>query len=407
MSQLAAAHDFSRSPKSSRVVLACFALFLGLSVLALAIDATEGVTLPFMSRGTPLLTGELLNTLKTQGADAAQNEYRTLRDQGFANYAESENETNNLGYDLLGKNDAADAVVIFRLNAETHPDSANVFDSLGEGEAAVGNKDAAIASYRHALALDNHLKSSDIALAKLTGVPRKPFAISTLIHISAGVLGIIFGFLSMVVRKGSRIHRLFGDAFFVSMLVMAGMGGTLAALNKEPANVFGAVFTLYMLLTAWSAGRRRERKINAFNYAALLVGAGVTVYGISTGFKTLADHGFVAPFIGLGTTMMIATVLDLRVILVGGVTGAARIARHLWRMSAAFFVAVASFFLGQPQVMPEFARRTNLVALPVILVILAMFYYLFRVLYWDRRRGRRASFQIDAIASTRGVALGG
>jgi hypothetical protein len=36
----------------------------------------------------------------------------------------------------------------------------------------------------------------------------------------------------------------------------------------------------------------------------------------------------------------------------GGLTGAARIARHLWRMCFAFFFAAGSFFLGQQKVMP-------------------------------------------------------
>ena len=407
MSQLAAGNAFSPSPTASRVMTTCLAVVLGLVLLAALIDMTQGVPLPFISRSAPALTAELQATLNTQGAAAAEQEYRALKDKGFANYSESENETNNLGYELLGKKDPGAAVMFFRLNAEMHPLSANVFDSLGEGEAAVGDKQAAIVAYRHALELNVHQKSSEIALAKLTGVPRKPFKISTLLHISAGVLGILFGTLSMVANKGGRLHRLSGDGFFMAMLVMAGMGGTLAGLHHEPENVFGAIFTLYMLLTAWSAGRRRERKVNLLNYFALLAGAVVTVFGVSMGLKTFAEHGFVAPFIGLGLTAMLATGLDLRVIMIGGVTGAARIARHLWRMSAAFFVAVASFFLGQPQVMPEFLKRTNLVAVPVILVIAGMLYYLFRVLYWDRRGAHRASFKIEPLAHSGGVALGG
>ena len=50
----------------------------------------------------------------------------------------------------------------------------------------------------------------------------------------------------------------------------------------------------------------------------------------------------------------------LRVIRRGGVTGAARLARHLWRMCFALFVASGSLFLGQPQVFPAPLRNSPL-----------------------------------------------
>jgi hypothetical protein len=407
MSQAAVAIESSRTQPAGRIWVACVSLALSLLVVSALIAMVRGVPMPFISHRAPPLTDELAATLKTSGPAAAEAEYRTLKAQQFAGYSESENETNNLGYQFLGKGDAADAVVLFKLNAETHPDSANVFDSLGEGEAAAGDKQAAITSYRHALELNVHEKSSEIALAKLTGVPRKPFSIFTLMHMTAGMLGILLGIASMVVRKGGRWHRLVGDGFFISMIVMAVVGGSLAVRNGESANVFGSTFTLYLLLTAWSAGRRRERMVNSLNYVLLVAGALLALFGLSQAFEALADHGFVAPFIGFGILMLLGTAMDLRVIMSGGITGPARIARHLWRMSAAFFVAVTSFFLGQPQLMPAFLERTNLVALPSVLVVLAMLYYLFRVLYWDRRRGRRSSFRIEAIEGRGGVALGG
>lgn len=45
-------------------------------------------------------------------------------------------------------------MAVFRLNAFPHPDSANVRGSLGEGLVAVGDLDAASASYRRSLGLN-------------------------------------------------------------------------------------------------------------------------------------------------------------------------------------------------------------------------------------------------------------
>ena len=66
---------------------------------------------------------------------------------------------------------------------------------------------------------------------------------------------------------------------------------------------------------------------------------------------------------------------DLRLILRGGISGARRIARHLWRMCYAVFVAAGSLFLGQMQVFPEFIQETNvLFVLPFAPLVLMIFW---------------------------------
>jgi hypothetical protein len=59
----------------------------------------------------------------------------------------------------------------------------------------------------------------------------------------------------------------------------------------------------------------------------------------------------------LGGALALAALLDLKVIINGGIAGAARIARHLWRMCLAFFIATGSFFLGQMKVMPDWVLQ--------------------------------------------------
>jgi hypothetical protein len=64
--------------------------------------------------------------------------------------------------------------------------------------------------------------------------------------------------------------------------------------------------------------------------------------------------------------------------------GAPRIARHLWRMCLAMFIATASFFLGQARVFPESMRIFPLLAIPVALVLLLMLYWWVRVSFSKR-----------------------
>jgi hypothetical protein len=98
-----------------------------------------------------------------------------------------------------------------------------------------------------------------------------------------------------------------------------------------------------------------------------------------------------APVFGLGAVAVLAALLDVRM-MARGIQGAHRIARHLWRMCFALFIAATSFFLGQTKgspahVFPEPLRSGAVLAIPVVLVLLLMFYWLARVLItqWQRR----------------------
>ena len=66
-------------------------------------------------------------------------------------------------------------------------------------------------------------------------------------------------------------------------------------------------------------------------------------------------------------------------ILRGGIAGSARIARHLWRMSAALTIASGSFFLGQQRVMPAAMRGSPWLFVPVFAPLLLMVFWLIRV----------------------------
>jgi hypothetical protein len=87
-----------------------------------------------------------------------------------------------------------------------------------------------------------------------------------------------------------------------------------------------------------------------------------------------------------GSIGLLGVVGDARMVAFG-IKGARRIARHLWRMSFALFVATGSFFLGQMKVMPPSVRIVPLLAIPAFLPLVLMLYWLVRVLLpkWYRR----------------------
>ena len=77
-----------------------------------------------------------------------------------------------------------------------------------------------------------------------------------------------------------------------------------------------------------------------------------------------------------GIVGLLGGLLDARLLWAGGIQGAHRLARHLWRMCFAMWIATASFFLGQARFFPEPIRKSGLLAIPVLLVAGLMFYWL-------------------------------
>jgi tetratricopeptide (TPR) repeat protein len=94
----------------------------------------------------------LLPIIKEKGIEAALQSYRTLKQS--TDYYVSESQLNALGYQLLDMKKMSEAIEIFKLNVESYPQSANVYDSLGEAYMMNGDKELAITSYQKAVELN-------------------------------------------------------------------------------------------------------------------------------------------------------------------------------------------------------------------------------------------------------------
>ena len=82
----------------------------------------------------------------------------------------TEAELNQYGYQLLGDGKHDEAIKIFILNTERHPESANTWDSLGEAYATKGDKDNAVKNFKKALSMNppaNVKANSEAYLKKL------------------------------------------------------------------------------------------------------------------------------------------------------------------------------------------------------------------------------------------------
>ena len=100
---------------------------------------------------------------REKGAEAAIAEFRPALQQGEI----SEDAINGMGYEALALKKTADAIRIFQLNVELHPDSSNTYDSLGEAYMANGEKELAIKNYEKSLEMNAKNSNAVEMLKKL------------------------------------------------------------------------------------------------------------------------------------------------------------------------------------------------------------------------------------------------
>ena len=212
-------------------------------------------------------------------------------------------------------------------------------------------------------------------------------------HVAAGGLALVLGAIALSVRKGGAIHRRSGLLFVSAMLVM-GIGAAILGIRKGAnGNVFGALMTVYFVMTALTTVRRVSPWTRRIHVAALAVAVGLAVLDVAAGVEAFrSPHGVRdgTPFpmlFFLAAVMILAATGDARILRFGIPRGGPRLARHLWRMCFALFIAAGSFFSIRERVariLPEFFATAPMRALPIALLFGAMFYWLWRV------RSRRA-----------------
>jgi hypothetical protein len=183
---------------------------------------------------------------------------------------------------------------------------------------------------------------------------------------------------------------------------LSSTGFTLAVMKHEPGNVLGGALTFYLVGTAWLTARRGDTGTGMFDWGALLLVMTVAAYEVMyaveaaispTGLKAGYPPG---PYIMLGTVAVLASTGDIRMLVRGGISGTQRIARHLWRMCFALFVASGSIFLARQHLFPELLRKTGALYVLSFLPLVLMIIWLVRVRFINAYNTRRAAIAAEA-----------
>ncbi|MCG8415040.1 MAG: hypothetical protein MI746_12545 [Pseudomonadales bacterium] len=222
-------------------------------------------------------------------------------------------------------------------------------------------------------------------------------------HVFSGTIGLFSGAASMISRKGSRVHKQAGFIFVVSMICMA-VGGILTGYIRENAGgILVAVFALYSVVTAWMTIHRKEGEIGIFEHGAfsfISITGLITLaigLGVESGRIAVKDGG-PGSFYFFTVVAIIFASGDLRMMLKKGISGAERLARHIWRMNFTFFFGALSFFLGQQQVFPEWILNTPILYVPEVLILSLTAFWLYEVLIRKSSRSQRERYQTRRIS---------
>jgi hypothetical protein len=204
------------------------------------------------------------------------------------------------------------------------------------------------------------------------------------VHVIGGVVAIGAGFVALAGLKGARLHRRSGMVFVYAMLTMSATGAAIALLKSNGWGTAMGGFLAFYLVTTGLLASRRVPGFQWTDLAALLIAVTLGVTYFTFGFQAASSpsgkaYGYPSPlYFVFGTVTWLAAFGDARV-LVRGIHGSRRLARHVWRMCFAMFIATASFFLGQAKVIPKPLRIMPLLWIPVLVVIVMMIYWLVRL----------------------------
>ena len=241
---------------------------------------------------------------------------------------------------------------------------------------------------------------SHVTLATSAG----PIWLVLLVHALGGAAALIAGFAAVVVAKGGRLHRRAGMVFVVAMTVMGVLGAVVATYELK-LTAIGGILSVYLVLTGLTTVRplssTDRTQLALMVVAALIAFAELAIGFIVLGKPHAALNGVPAGMIlFMGTIALLAAIGDWRMIRDGGIRslrGPRKLARHLWRMCFALFIASGSFFLGQMKFVPAPLRVRPLMFALGLAPLVVLLYWMWRVRSRQGVLGDRMSRQGRAL----------
>lgn len=182
-----------------------------------------------------------------------------------------------------------------------------------------------------------------------------PFHFLLSIHIFFGITGLFLGTLTIILKKGDKRHKLFGNIYYYAMLGTGLFAMGLSYLHPSQFLFITAVFTIYMVLT----GKRylKKKKTSDVTKIDWLLTLVMLIFGIA--------------FLALGTNgIMKSNYFGIVLVVFGGLSllfvyddyqnfkGKSTIENfwlttHIQRMAGSYIAAMTAFIVVNNTFLPE------------------------------------------------------
>jgi len=209
------------------------------------------------------------------------------------------------------------------------------------------------------------------------------------IHFWIGCAAIIAGFAAFTAKKGHELHIASGRIFVISMTLLAISGLWLSIIREILFTVFLSALAFHLIITAWASAAHKNSaalfitKISPLVSGALCGGALWGAWLANASPQGLLNDLPPGAFLTIAATAFVIAAFDFAFARAGEKQSQRRIARHLWRMGFAFFLATGIFFFGNNHVLPETLRHPAFLSIPVLAVVIWTAFFAVKLRFFD------------------------
>src|SRR5215208_1956680 len=113
------------------------------------------------------------------------------------------------------------------------------------------------------------------------------------VHVVAGTLALLAGYVALYSAKGARVHRKAGLVFVYAMVVMALVGALIAITRNKAAegNVPVAFLTMYLVITALTTVRPRAGESSRLDMGMMVLVVAIAVTFFTFGAIAMSRPG--------------------------------------------------------------------------------------------------------------------
>lgn len=220
------------------------------------------------------------------------------------------------------------------------------------------------------------------------------------IHTPAGTIVLVTAVIAMFAKKGSALHRKAGACFTVSMMVMLVSGIAAAYLKNSVGDMMLGVIVMYTVFTAWLTAHHKKNETGLLEVTALIwvVGFAITAFSINMGWREV-EARFV--YLIWGGLAVLCALGDIRNLYHSGLPGPQRIIRHVWRIGFSLVWAALAFtdkivkMMGADINSMQDEQLILIVAIPTILILITILYWITKILFFPARSLRVTVSQLD------------